>query len=72
MTRAEQPTLELFEDEPVPGSCPDEASVAPIGGGKSYCRQWQRWTNCREVGHCVWDAVGRPQPTDEPTADSDE
>lgn len=40
-----------------PGSCLNEGAVADIGGGKSYCIPWERWTNCREVGHCTLDAA---------------
>ena len=25
-------------------------------GKKSFCAPWQTWTNCREVGHCVYAA----------------
>ena len=45
--------------DPFPGhepfACPFEASVADIGGGKSFCEPWGRWTNCREAGYCVRD-----------------
>jgi len=40
-----------------PGSCPNEGAVADIGGGKSYCITWEKWTNCREVGHCTFESV---------------
>lgn len=43
--------------EPTPGECAWEGAVADIGGGKSYCIPWGRWTNCREVGHCVMDST---------------
>lgn len=59
----EQLCLDLFGETPVPGGCSYETAVAPIGKGKSYCVAWGRWTNCREVGHCVWDAMGRPAPS---------
>lgn len=36
-----------------PGACPNEGATVDIGGGKSYCIPWERWTNCRECGHCV-------------------
>lgn len=52
-----QMQLDLFADR-VPGECPDEGAVADIGGGKSYCVPWQRWTNCREAGHCVMESIG--------------
>ena len=35
--------------------CKHEASVADVGGGKSFCSRLGKWTNCREVGHCVAD-----------------
>lgn len=43
-----------------PGACPDEGAVVDIGGGKSYCKTWGMWTNCREVGHCVFVSVKKP------------
>ena len=33
-----------------PGTCIEETSLIDT---KSYCEMWQRWTNCREVNHCV-------------------
>ncbi len=55
-----QLTFELFERPTyTPGNCPHEAKVVDIGGGKSFCEPWDCWTNCREVGHCVYvDMVG--------------
>lgn len=53
--------LPLFgdgQDERQPGECPDEGAVVDIGGGKSYCIPWERWTNCRCVGHCVYAEYG--------------
>lgn len=38
-----------------PGNCPHETKTVDVGGGKSYCDLMQVWTNCREVGHCVYD-----------------
>ena len=38
-----------FEDEP--GKCVSEVSL--VDGKKSYCKLRERWTNCREVGHCT-------------------
>lgn len=38
-----------------PGWCPHEHSV--VDGRKSLCALWGRWTNCREVGHCVLDSI---------------
>ena len=52
-----QTRLELFPER-IPGECPDEKKVVDIGGGKSFCDPWDRWTNCREVGYCVLDSVG--------------
>ena len=55
-----QLALELFEKpkQRTPFDCSDEGAVSDIGGGKSFCVPWDRWTNCREVGHCVYyDAV---------------
>ena len=37
-----------------PFNCPYELKVVDIGGGKSFCESWDCWTNCREVGHCVY------------------
>ena len=39
-----------------PTTCPDCGAVADVGGGKSYCMPWERWTNCLEVMHCVYEA----------------
>lgn len=51
--------LPLFgEPKQQPGNCPNEVAVADIGGGKSYCIPWERWTNCREVGYCVFAKYG--------------
>ena len=37
-----------------PGICISETSLTEDGKKpKSYCKLWERWTNCREVGHCV-------------------
>lgn len=30
-------------------------------GKKSYCEPWERWTNCREVGHCVRDWAAKKE-----------
>ena len=49
-----QMMLELFPKHE-PGNCSDEGSVVDIGGGKSYCTPWERWTNCRECGSCVYE-----------------
>ena len=49
-----QMRLELFGCH-VPGDCEHEQAVADIGGGKSLCGAWGCWTNCREVGHCVYE-----------------
>jgi hypothetical protein len=46
----------LWPDAHTPGDCPEESAVVAIGGGKSYCKAWGCWTNCREMGHCVRDA----------------
>ena len=41
-----------FPEEP--GKCVSETSLTQDGNKpKSYCKLWERWTNCREVGHCV-------------------
>ena len=54
----DEPTLQAeilpkhFEEEP--GECVSETSLTQDGNKpKSYCKLWERWTNCREVGHCV-------------------
>lgn len=39
----------------VPGKCPHEERV--LDGKKSYCGLWERWTNCREAGHCVRESI---------------
>lgn len=54
-----QIALDLFETpRRIPGNCPDELSTVDIGGGKSLCKLWDRWTNCREVGYCVYSRYG--------------
>ena len=35
----------------VPGKCLCETRKV---GKKSFCAPWDRWTNCREVNHCVY------------------
>ena len=52
---AGQQSLNLF-DLPMhdPRNCPHELTTVDIGGGKSFCAIWDRWTNCREVGYCVY------------------
>lgn len=39
----------------VPGKCPHEERV--LDGKKSYCSMLERWTNCREAGHCTREAM---------------
>ena len=53
-----EPTLQAeipatcFKDEP--GLCVSETARTVDGKKpKSFCQLWERWTNCREVGHCV-------------------
>lgn len=41
----------------VPGNCPHEQSTVDIGGGKSLCELLGAWTNCREMGHCVYEQI---------------
>lgn len=53
-----QMVLALF-DERDPRQCPDCGAVADIGGGKSFCIPWDRWTNCLEVDHCVYETYGK-------------
>lgn len=36
--------------------CPHESSV--VDGKKSFCELWQKWTNCREAGNCVYETYG--------------
>lgn len=36
-------------------NCEYETGLADIGGGKSFCERIGKWTNCREVLHCVAD-----------------
>lgn len=38
-------------------SCDHEQTV--LDGKKSYCSAMNCWTNCREVGHCVAETLGR-------------
>lgn len=38
-----------------PGRCQHETSLVDIGAGKSFCARLDKWTNCREAGHCVAD-----------------
>ncbi|MEC4272726.1 hypothetical protein VJ923_06110 [Adlercreutzia sp. R25] len=38
-----------------PGDCPDEGTV--IDGKKSYCVPWERWADCREMGHCTRESL---------------
>lgn len=53
-----EPTLQAeisancFKEEP--GECVSETARTIDGKKpKSFCQLWERWTNCREVGHCV-------------------
>lgn len=50
----EQMRLELFERH-APGHCENETRLADVDGGKSFCALWDRWTNCRCVGYCVFE-----------------
>lgn len=36
-------------------TCPSEGSV--VDGKKSFCIPWDRWTNCRECGYCVYEKL---------------
>lgn len=40
---------------------------ASLDGKKCFCKPWERWTNCLEVGHCVRDGctTDQDQPNDE-------
>lgn len=38
-------------------SCDNETSV--VDGKKSFCKIWERWTNCREVSHCTYETYGK-------------
>jgi len=40
-----------------PGNCPHEQNTVDIGGGKSLCELLGAWTNCRCVGHCVYEQI---------------
>lgn len=42
-------------EERIPGDCPEESRLTD--NLKSYCDVWQRWTNCREAGHCVYESM---------------
>ena len=37
-----------------PGDCPNETRR---WSDKSYCEPWERWTNCRCVGRCVYEST---------------
>ena len=37
-----------------PKECPDKSGI--VDGKKAFCRKWSRWTNCLEVGHCVYES----------------
>lgn len=58
MARHELPGQQSFDFSCNPFNCPYESAVVDIGGGKTFCDLWQRWTNCREVGHCVYQSIG--------------
>lgn len=38
-------------------TCQHEETV--LDGKKSLCKALNAWTNCREVGHCVAETLGR-------------
>ena len=46
------------QDAFTPGKCVLETRRYK---GKSFCKPWDRWTNCREVGHCVYAKCGDAQ-----------
>lgn len=50
-------------NERIPGKCPEETALTD--NAKSYCDAWGRWTNCREVGHCVHESVNGGGKRDE-------
>ena len=51
-----QTALDLFGNPShIPGACPEELRTVDVGGGKSFCRLMDCWTNCREVRHCVYE-----------------
>lgn len=46
----------ILDAERITGAeCVYELMAVDIGGGKSYCTLIDKWTNCREVGHCTAD-----------------
>lgn len=58
--RSDQLTLDLFDEPPLPtpGECPFERYLLECGQKlKSKCgfRGTIIWTNCRDVGRCLWD-----------------
>lgn len=59
MKRHELPGQQCFDlfGKCEPFNCQHESSVVDIGGGKSFCELWQKWTNCREVEHCVYQGT---------------
>lgn len=68
MRRAVLPgQLGLFS-EPEPGDCPHESGRY---GTKTECAWAGRpvWTNCREVGRCVWDTTKGRGAAEAPGAD---
>lgn len=38
-----------------PGSC--EYEISNLDGKKVYCGLWECWTNCREMGYCIYEDV---------------
>lgn len=41
-----------------PGECQHERKV--IDDKKCFCKIWDKWTNCREAGRCVYLVIGKP------------
>lgn len=36
-----------------PGSC--EYELSNLDDKKVYCELWGLWTNCREMGYCIYE-----------------
>ena len=51
--------MDIFEQQSSyqPFDCPHELKAVDIGGGKSLCALMDSWTNCREVGRCVYEVL---------------
>lgn len=74
---AEQLALDLFGEQPMPtpGQCQFELHLLEHGEKpKSACgfRGTTVWTNCREVGKCLWDGWHQQGTSDGLTTGGDD